>query len=595
MKLDRIVPAAGWLRDYRAADLPGDLLASVIVTVMLIPQGLAYAMLANLPPAAGLYASVVPVVAYALFGSSRTLAVGPVAVASLMTATAVSRVAAPGSPEYVAAVLAVALLGGLFLLVMGLLRLGFIANLLSHPVISGFISASAILIAINQLKHLLGVPASGERLDELVHALAVQLPNTNLPTLAIGAASIAALMWSRRALAPLLARVGMRRDHADLAAKAAPVVVIVVVTAIVAFFDLERRGVRIIGELPAGLPPLSMPPIDIGLWRELLAAAVLIGLVNFVESVSVAQSLAAKRRQKVDPNRELMGLGAANTVAAFTGGFPVAGGFSRSVVNFAAGANTQLASILTALLVAIAAAFLTPWFYYMPQAVLAATIMVAVLGLVDLRTLAHTWHYDRADAASLIVTALTVLIVGVEAGIVAGVGLSLALYIWRTSRPHLAIVGRVPGTEHYRNVRRHDVLTDPQVLALRVDENLYFVNARWLEDRVTALVAENPEVRDVVLICSAVNMIDASALESLEMIERDLDDAGVTLHLAEVKGPVMDRLARAGFLDRLSGRVFLSTHAAMCSLAQRPNADPSDAAEPTADRDDSPSIAPVRH
>lgn len=567
MQLATLIPAMTWLRDYRRADLPGDVIASVIVTIMLIPQSLAYAMLANLPPAVGLYASALPLVAYAIFGSSRTLAVGPVAVLSLMTASAIGEVAAPGTPEHAAAALVLALLSGLLLLGMGLLRLGFLANLLSHPVISGFISASAILIAVSQIRHLLGVTASGERLGELAVQLFKQVPAINWITFAIGTLSLAFLFWTRSRLASLLERRGLSRHWADLTVKAAPVVVVVLSTLLVGGLGLhETAGVKIVGAVPASLPALTVPPLNMQLWRDLAGAAVLISVVGFVESVSVAQSLAAKRRHKIDPNQELVGLGMANVSAAISGGFPVTGGFARSVVNLAAGANTQLAALLTAALIAVATAFLTPAFYFLPQAVLAATIIVAVLGLVDAKALVQAWRYDKADAASLLVTAVVVLGFGVEAGIVAGVSVSLAFYIWRTSRPHLAVVGQVPGTEHYRNVLRHAVLTDSRVLALRVDENLYFINARYLEDRIATLVADRPEVQHVVLVCSAINMIDASALDSLETIQRNLADAGVKLHLAEVKGPVMDRLRRTGALGRLSGQVFLSTHAAMRAL-----------------------------
>lgn len=563
----RFVPAVGWLREYRRADLPGDLIASVIVTIMLIPQSFAYALLANLPPEVGLYASILPLVGYALFGSSRTLAVGPVAVVSLMTATAVGGIAQPGTPEHWAAAIALALISGLILTAMGVARLGFVANFLSHPVISGFISGSAILIAVSQLKHVLGIPLEGETLYEIVRSLAAEVERTNLTTTAIGVAALIFLFWVRASLGPLLRRFGVPAMAADIAVRAAPVVAVVAGIAFVALGRLDRTaGVKIVGDIPAGLPPLTLPSIDTALWADLLPAALAISIVGLVESVSVAQSLAAKRREKIDPDQELRGLGAANLAAAVTGGYPVTGGFARSVVNFTAGANTQLASIITAILIAMVALFFAPAFYFLPNAILAATIIVAVIGLVDLGAARRTWRYSKADGAALVATALGVLTIGVEAAIAVGVGLSILLYLWRTSRPHAAIVGRVPGTEHYRNIERHQVQTSPTVLAVRVDESLYFANARDLEDRFLAAVAERPGLTDVVLIMSAVNFIDASALESLEQVVARLADAGVTLHLAEVKGPVMDRLGPSGFLDHLSGQVFLSTHEAMRAI-----------------------------
>jgi SulP family sulfate permease len=572
MSLPALIPGLRSLRHYDRSDLPGDLIASVIVTIMLIPQSLAYAMLADLPPQAGLYASILPLIGYALFGSSRALAVGPVAVLSLMTASAIGSVAAPGTAAHWEAAIILAAISGFILMVLGLLRLGFLANLLSHPVISGFISASAILIAVGQIKHLIGVSASGENLIAMLAQLALKADGLNWVTACIGGASLAFLFWARLWLGAMLARLGMAPRYSDITTRAAPVLAVILSTAAVAFFDLDQNaGVKIVGNIPAGLPPLTVPTFEPALWLQLAPAAALISLVGFVESVSVAQSLAAKRRQKIHPNQELVGLGAANLAASVSGGFPVTGGFARSGVNFAAGANTQLAAILTAILVALGAFFLAPAFYFMPHAALAATIVVAVIGLVDLHAIKEIWRYSKADAISLLVTAASVLALGVELGIAAGILTSFVLFLWRTSQPHIAVVGQVPGTEHYRNILRHKVVTHPEVLMIRVDENLYFLNARYLEEKIASLLAEHSEIRHLVLICSAVNYIDGSALDSLKSVRRNLADAGVSLHLAEVKGPVMDRLNHAGFLEDL-GEVFLSTHRAMQVLGAEPKA-----------------------
>jgi SulP family sulfate permease len=303
------------------------------------------------------------------------------------------------------------------------------------------------------------------------------------------------------------------------------------------------------------------------LWQLLLPTALAISFVGYMESISVAKSLASKRRQKVDANQELVALGTANLGATLTGGYPVTGGFSRSVVNFAAGANTGLASIITAGLVAVTVIFLTPLFYFLPRAVLAAIIMVAVFGLIDVATLKHVWRYNKADAASLLITFLAVLSVGVEAGIVVGVVATILLFLWRTNRPHVAIVGRLRDTETYRNVRRHQVKTCPHVIAMRIDESLYFANTKFLEDKVLCAIADRPEVKHLVLIGIAVNFIDASALETLELLIDELRDAGVQLHLAEIKGPVMDRLKAIGFVDKIgANHIYLSTHEAMQAL-----------------------------
>jgi len=566
MRLRELLPALAWARSYDRASFAGDATAAVIVTIMLIPQSLAYALLAGLPPQVGLYASILPLVAYGLFGTSRVLAVGPVAVVSLMTASAIAPIADAGSQTYAAAALALALMSGLILVAMAVLRLGVLANFLSHPVIAGFISASGVLIAFSQAKHILGIAAKGDTLPAVLQSLALTIGTTNLPTLIIGLAALIFLFWVRKSLKPLLTRLGLGPRLADLLAKAGPVAAVIVSASCVSLFHLDAQGVKVVGSLPTGLPPLTLPAFDLGLWTQLAPAAILISLVGFVESVSVAQTLAAKRRQRIDLNSELVGLGAANLAAALTGGYPVTGGFARSVVNFDAGAQTPFAGVLTALGILLTTIFFTPLFASLPQAALGATIIVAVLSLVDLRAFLRTWRYSKADGAAMIATAAVVLAIGVEPGIVTGVVLSLLLFLWQTSRPHMAIVGQVPGTEHFRNVLRHKVAESQQVLSIRVDESLYFANARYLEDRLYDAVATRPGIRHVVLMCPAINFIDASALESLEAIAHRLNSAGVEFHLSEVKGPVMDRLQRSDFFTHFKGQVFLSQHQALAAL-----------------------------
>ena len=570
-KLGRFMPILAWGRSYNRQTLLSDGVAAGIVTIMLIPQSLAYAMLAGLPPEVGLYASILPILAYAIFGTSRTLAVGPVAVISLMTLAAAGTVAPSGTPEFIAAALVLALLSGLILMLMGALKLGFMANLLSHPVVSGFITASGIIIATGQAKSILGIRASGEAMPELLATLAGNLGATNLPTLAVGLASLAFLFWVRKGLKPALIRLGLAARPADLTAKSGPIAAVVLSTLAVVVFDLEAKGVKVVGEIPQSLPPLTFPVFDLALWQQLLVPALLLSVIGFVESVSIAQTLAAKRRQRIDPDQELIGLGAANIAASFTGGYPVTGGFARSVVNFDAGAETPAAGVITAAGIAIAALFLTPLLASLPIATLAATIIVAVLSLVDLKTVSMVWRYSRADFAAMAATILITLGFGVEPGVLAGVALSLALLLWRTSRPHAAIVGRVPGTEHFRNVARHTVITDPAIIMIRVDESLTYLNARWLEEYVLEKVADRPQVRHVILMGSAIHAIDASALESLEVINHRLADTGIRLHLSEVKGPVMDRLARSSLLADLTGQVFLSQDEAFSTLLSAPD------------------------
>lgn len=568
-KWSDFLPALAWARQYGWATFSGDLTAAIIVTIMLIPQSLAYAMLAGLPPEIGLYASILPLVAYALFGTSRTLAVGPVAIVSLMTATAAGSVAAQGSADYLTAAILLAALSGLMLFVMGVLRLGFLANFLSHPVIAGFIASSAILIAVGQIRHLLGIGAGGQTLQSMLASLFRDIGNTNWVTAAIGFLSLAALLLVRRYLKSLLMLLGIGSRPADSLARSGPVFVVVAATFAVGGLALNAKGVSVVGAIPAGLPPLGLPAIDLDLVLQLSLPAFMISLVGFVESVSVGQTLAAKRRQRIEPDQELIGLGVSNLASALSGGFPVTGGFARSVVNFGAGAETPAAGAFAAIGIAIATLYLTPYLANLPQATLAATIIVAVLSLVDFGVFRRTWNYSKADFAAMAATMLVTLAVGIEQGILAGVALSLALFLYRTSRPHMAIVGLVPGTQHFRNIRRHDVLTSEEILTLRIDESLYFANSRYLEDRVTELVAERPHLRHLILMCSAINAIDASALESLEEMNRRLADGGVTLHLSEVKGPVMDRLARTSFLKDLTGQVFRSQYDAIAALDPR--------------------------
>ncbi len=561
------LPVLQWGRAYNRETLVSDGVAALIVTIMLIPQSLAYAMLAGLPPEVGLYASVAPLLLYAVFGTSRVLAVGPVAVVSLMTAAAIGQHAVAGTPEYWAVAITLAFLSGLLLLAMGLLRLGFLANFLSHPVISGFISASGILIAASQLKTLMGVKAEGHNFVDLSLSLMSQVGQTHILTLSIGVLTVAFLFWVRSGLKPLLQRLGMKQRAADVVAKTGPVAAIAVTTLLTWTLDWQAQGVKIVGAVPQGLPPFTLPLWDLGLWQALLVPALLISVVGFVESVSVGQTLAAKRRQRIEPDQELVALGSSNLSAAFTGGFPVTGGFARSVVNFDAGAQTPAAGVFTAVGITLASLFLTPALFYLPQATLAATIVVAVLSLVDFSILRKTWNYARSDFVAVVATLVATLTVGVETGLVVGVGVSLGLYLYRTSRPHMAEVGLVAGTEHFRNVQRHTVVVSPRVLSLRVDESLYFANSRALEDRINNAVASHPGLEHVVLQCSAINDIDASALESLEAIDLRLRGAGLRLHLSEVKGPVMDRLKSTEFLHGLSGRVFLTHYQAIHELS----------------------------
>lgn len=566
--LHRYLPVLQWASRYQRSDLVGDLLAGSIVAIMLVPQAMAYALLAGLPPQVGLYASILPLIIYGLLGTSRALAVGPVAIVSLLVASGVAPLTAADGSNLLQLALTLALLVAIIQTVMGLLRVGFAVNFMSHPVLSGFTSAAALVIGASQIKHLLGIRIpSGEFFATVWHAF-THLSESNPATLIIGLGSIAMLSFFKNSLGKWLQQWGVAKHIALPIAKSAPLLVVLLGSLAVWLGQLDQTAnVAIVGTVPAGLPSLTLPSFAPAVWQALLPTALVISFVGYMESIAVAKSLASKRRQKVEPNQELIALGIANLGAAFTGGYPVTGGFSRSVVNYDAGANTGLASVITALLIALTVIFLTPLFYFLPNAVLAAIVLVAVAGLVDIATLRHVWRYNKADAASLLITFGAVLALGIENGILAGVATALLLHIWRTSKPHVAVVGRLPHSEIYRNVLRHQVETCPHVVAVRVDESLYFANTKFLEDTIWQLVYGSADVAAVVLIGTAVNHIDASALETLETLNHDLRDAGVTLYFAAVKGPVMDKLRDIGFVQQLGeDRFFMTTHDAMLTL-----------------------------
>ena len=542
-------------------------MAGLVVVVMLVPQSLAYAMIAGLPAEAGLYASMLPIAAYAAFGSSRTLAVGPVAVVSLMTASALAPLAAAGSPEYTAMALQLAALAGAFLLLFGVLRLGVVANLLSHPVIAGFATGSAILIIIGQIKSLLGMPGSGHTALQLAASLLAHVADVNRASLLLGGSALALLVLARHYATPVLRRLGASSSAAEIGARLAPVMIVIAGAVVTASAALDTRyGIAVVGAIPAGLPALHWVLPDAAAFKVLALPAAAIALVGFVESVSVAQSLAMRRQERIDANRELLGLGAANLAAAAAGGLPVTGGFSRTVVNHAAGAQSPLAGVVAAVAMLLIVTTLGGAFDKLPVCVLAATIIVPTASLVDLRGLRRTWRYARADGLAFVLTAGGVLIAGVEAGIALGILLSLIAILWQASRPHIAIIGRVPGTEQFRNVNRVAVETHPELLALRVDENLFFGNVPAVEVELQRALAAQPTTRHVLFVMSSVSSIDMTALERLVELNHTLGARGIKLHFADLKGPVSDRLRHSELLDGLSGKVFRFTHEAFDAL-----------------------------
>jgi SulP family sulfate permease len=573
MSVKKFFPILTWSKDYRLDFFRDDVIAAIIIAMLLVPQSLAYALLAGLPPQLGLYASILPLLIYAIFGTSSTLSVGPFAISSIMTASALATVFPDGSlVNYLAGAAVLALFSGAFLLLFGLLRLGLLSNFLSFPVVSGFVSASAVVIIVSQVGHLLGVHSSGGSLSALVNSLFSQLDHINLYTMLVGFTSYL-LLWSMPASLKRLAIVfGLAESWAALLSKATPIIVIVIAACAVQLFALDKQGVAIVGAIPQGLPAIQIAvwtdlEWDMSTWKSLLTSAILISIIGFVSALSVAQSFAAKRRERIDPNQEAIGLGLANLASGISGAFPLFASLSRSAVSFNAGARTPAAGAFGAIGVAITAVFFTSALYFLPIATLAAMIMLAVTSLIDIGAMKRTWGYSRQDFAAWLLTVVITLAQGVELGLICGVVLAIALHLYNSSNPHIAVLGKVAGTEHFRNVDRHAVELCEEFVSFRVDESLYFANARFLEDKVNALVAEHPCAKHFVLLCSAINKIDSTGLESLGAINQLLIEAGIKFHLSEVKGPVLDRLKQTDFLARLSGNVYLSHYQAWTSLA----------------------------
>ena len=564
----RFLPIIVWGPHYGKGKFADDAIAAIIVAIMLIPQALAYALVAGLPPETGLYASMFGLTVYALFGTSNTLSVAPVAVISLMTAAALGKLSLDGSEQAVAAALTLAFLSGGFLLLLGLLRLGFMANFLSHPVISAFITASAIIIGLSQLQHLLGVSASGQNVIELLISLSQSFSDANGITFGLGVGAILLIVWCKTGLRRGLLALGINARLTTTVSRSGPLLVAIIMASLAFLLRLDQQGVQLLGDVPKGLPALAVPDFSFDLVNSLLGSAVLISIIGFVESISVAQTLAARRRERIDLDQELVGLGAANIAVSFGGGFPITGGFSRSVVNFEAGAATPTAGLFTAILIAVVTLFLTPVLYWLPKVCLAAIILVAVYSLIDISVLRKSWQYSKADFTAVFITLLLTLVIGVEIGIAAGVLASILIHLYKTSQPHVAVIGRVVGTEHFRNVRRHTVETYANILSIRIDESLYFANTRYLEELIFKLVADNSKLKHVILMCTAVNEVDMSALETLEKISETLKDLDIDLHLSEVKGPIMDKLAGTEFFRSLSGNNYLSHNQAVEDLKQ---------------------------
>ncbi|MFA9556979.1 SulP family inorganic anion transporter [Evansella sp. AB-rgal1] len=530
------IPAIDWIKNYNKDDLRGDISAGLIVAIMLIPQGMAYAMLAGIPPVIGLYAATVPLIIYALFGTSRQLAVGPVAMVSLLVLAGVSTIAEPGTNEYISLVLLLMLMIGLIQFFMGIFRLGFLVNFLSHSVISGFTSAAAIIIGLSQLKHLLGVPLQGDKdVLKLIFEVYTRFSEVHIVTFLIGITSIALLIVIKKLIPKI----------------PAPLFIVGVSILLTATLQLDHHGVKIVGDVPQGLPSFSIPTISVESVLTLLPIAITISLIGFMESIAMAKAIAAKEKYKIVPNKELVGLGLANIGGSFFSGYPITGGFSRSAVNYQSGAKTQLATLITAFIIIATLLFFTGFFYYLPNAILAAIIMVAVYSLIDIKEAKHLFHIRPLDGWTWVITFAGTLLLGIEQGIIIGVLFSLLIYIWKSAYPHVAELGYLTEQEVYRNIKRYPhAKTDPTILIFRIDSDLFFANTTFLEEKLQERLLDKPNTKWVILDFTGVNSIDAVAIHSLEEIMKTHENQ-ISFLFSGVKGPVRDLLKKAKWQDNL--------------------------------------------
>ena len=569
------VPLLGVLRGYDRAAFSSDLTAGLIVAVISVPQAVAYAYLAGLPPSAGLYACLVPMLLYTLLGSSRHLVVGPTAVAALMVAAAIGAHAPDYGGDHLGVATVICLEAGAFLLLLRLTQMGGVVHLLSHPVITGFVNAAAILIIASQLSAFTGVAAEQDGLPIAgLFAVVRNFPSFNGVALTLGVGSLLLLWVAARYGAKLAGWAWPRLAGSPFVAQAGPLLTLLLATLLVAALDLDGGfGVATAGEVPGGLPEFTLPPFSPLMWLALIPSSAMIAAVAFVESYTIGTSLANREHTRLDSGQELLALGAANLAAGFSGATPVAGSFSRSSLNYQSGARTPVSSLACAAVILLTLLVLTPLFTNLPQATLAAIVIVSVVGLIDFGAIGRHWKLYREDGVTGLVTLATVLALGVETGLIAGVLLSIAFFVRRSSRPHIALVGRIGESQSFRAARRHQVETHDHVTALRIDENIYFANANHIENKLHRLIARRPGTRHVLVVCSAVNIIDVSGVEMLARLNDNLGQKAVKLHLSDVKWPVMAQLKRSKLPDELSGRIFFTTDEAMNALADLPYED----------------------
>ncbi|WP_334113893.1 SulP family inorganic anion transporter [Acinetobacter parvus] len=550
-----IFPALKWLKTYHPRHFKADVVAALIVLAMLVPQGMAYAMLAGLPPVMGIYASILPMIIYAFTGSSTTLSIGPVAIISMMVFSALQPLFAVGSTAYIEAACLLAIMVGIISLILGLFRFGFLIQLISHPVIKSFIIASALLIALGQFKFLLDIPLQTNNIPEFIGSLVNNFHHISFLSVGVSLAAITILVFLPKWV------------RSDFLNKTIPLLLVLSSIIVVYAFSLDQHGLKTVGIIPTGLPSFHFPTWNFDLVQKLLPSAFIIAMISFVESLAIAQATALQKRDDLNSNQELIALGLANIAAGINMGFAVSGSLSRTVVNSDAGAKTPMSGVMSSLLMIAVSLYFTSFFQNLPLTILAATIFVSIWKLVSFLPFFETWKYSKADGLAMWATFLGVTCIDISTGLVIGIILTFILLLWRISRPHIAVIGLVEGTQHFRNVSRYDVLTIETIASFRIDENLNFLNAHVLKGYIITELSHNPQIQHVVINCSSISNIDLSAVEMLEDLNRELLQLGIQLHLSEVKSPVMDRLNSSRLINMLSGKIFLSHYQAIQTLS----------------------------
>ena len=550
-----IFPALKWLKTYHPTHFKADVVAALIVLAMLVPQGMAYAMLAGLPPVMGIYASILPMIIYAFTGSSTTLSIGPVAIISMMVFSALQPLFAVGSTAYIEAACLLAIMVGIISLILGLFRFGFLIQLISHPVIKSFIIASALLIALGQFKFLLDIPLQTNNIPEFIGSLVNNFHHISFLSVGVSLAAISILVFLPKWV------------RSDFLNKTIPLLLVLSSIIVVYAFSLDQHGLKTVGIIPTGLPSFHFPTWNFDLVQKLLPSAFIIAMISFVESLAIAQATALQKRDDLNSNQELIALGLANIAAGINMGFAVSGSLSRTVVNSDAGAKTPMSGVMSSLLMIAVSLYFTSFFQNLPLTILAATIFVSIWKLVSFLPFFETWKYSKADGLAMWATFLGVTCIDISTGLVIGIILTFILLLWRIRRPHIAVIGLVEGTQHFRNVSRYDVLTTETIASFRIDENLNFLNAHVLKGYIITELSHNPQIQHVVINCSSISNIDLSAVEMLEELNGELLQLGIQLHLSEVKSPVMDRLNSSRLINMLSGKIFLSHYQAIQTLS----------------------------